>query len=293
MVTRVGSQPRLLPLLKQQDATDSNGTDKTNEDIKKILKNGRFWDLLKGLYNSRVLRCLFSAVAIGVVIGLTLPVSTPALVAYIACSIIFTIGLNMVLFKGRAKMKGELSSALRLTKNYSCNKIEVASKKGNVDLGKMHIGALPNRLSDSFFDYLIDNNIKVIVSINESWEKENRFLNVPLNKDLLAKAGIEYIELGADDHTSPSNQQLDTGAISIYDELKKNKNVLIHCLAGKGRSAHFPAAVMIKHMGFDATEAAQTVVNSRKVSTLFKYKKGKQTKIEALKAFANSLTVDS
>lgn len=260
------------------------------DNVGKILKKDRIWDLLEGVFNSRLLICFVSSLLVAGAVGHLVTAGLPTLIAIIALSILLTVKENFNFFDGQAKMKAEISTAWRLSKRYDCNKIEFTPKRGYDyhDLGEMHVGTLPNRLSNTFIKYLKDNNISAICSVNQSMERENRFLSVPISDELIEEledAGVAYLKLDVNDHTSPSSDQMNRGADFIYGQLANNNNVLIHCLAGKGRSNHLPAAVMIKYLGFTAREAAEAVSNSRKVSTLMKIKTGKQTKIDALQDF--------
>ena len=297
------TNPLSMPLLgSEQEARPTlHSATPPNAKIELVLKKGQCMALLEGLYNSRTVRCPFTAVAIGVAVALTLPVSGPALIAYITGSILLTVGLNLLVSNGKNKMKAEVASAFRLfqskilgKENY--NKISYTDKGGNIVETGIFLGILPNLHDSSFIN---KNEIGAILAINEEFELENRLFSFPITPTNVGgltnyTPGEEptgnYLHIEQRDHSPSRAEELDRGADFIHHSLARGNNIYIHCLAGKGRSAKFVAAYLIKHKRLDIGDAVDAVVSSRPVSTLNKTnKKGVQSKIEALRAFETYL----
>lgn len=83
---------------------------------------------------------------------------------------------------------------------------------------------------------------------------------VTLTEDPLPKAwtqlpGLVSVHLAMVDHAPPSAQSLDGAAERIKSELDAGRNVLVHCLAGRGRTMCALAAYLIRYEGLGGEEA--------------------------------------
>ena len=77
---------------------------------------------------------------------------------------------------------------------------------------------------------------------------------------------VEPGHVAMEDHQPPSVKAMDEGVDFILTELSKGRTVLVHCLAGEGRTGCVLAAYLIRTRGYGAEEAMAAL---RKVKTEF------------------------
>jgi protein-tyrosine phosphatase len=77
---------------------------------------------------------------------------------------------------------------------------------------------------------------------------------------------LELMHLPMQDHGVPTSDTLAEGAKLIHDKLAEGKTVLVHCLAGQGRTGCVLAAFLVKERGKSAGDAIRTL---RKVKPTF------------------------
>ncbi len=75
---------------------------------------------------------------------------------------------------------------------------------------------------------------------------------------------IEHVTMK--DHWVPDAATLDKTASYVQREVKRGRTVLVHCLAGEGRTGCVLAAYLIKERGISADEAMKTL---RKIKPAF------------------------
>ena len=80
---------------------------------------------------------------------------------------------------------------------------------------------------------------------------------VPLPKEPVEGLPVEVGHIPMEDHHAPDVEVLDRGANFIIEKLKADKTVLVHCLAGEGRTGCVLAAYLIltRRIGGDAAIA--------------------------------------
>ncbi len=71
--------------------------------------------------------------------------------------------------------------------------------------------------------------------------------------------GVVTKHVPMEDHQPPSIEALDTAAETIDEQLRAGRTVLVHCLAGEGRTGCALAAYLIKKRGDSAKEALRTL----------------------------------
>ncbi len=85
-----------------------------------------------------------------------------------------------------------------------------------------------------------------------------------LTEDPLPNQWVKGLKLTVErlpmkDHWVPDPATLDRAASYIQREVKGGKSVLVHCLAGEGRTGCVLAAYLIKERGVSADEAMKTL----------------------------------
>ena len=84
----------------------------------------------------------------------------------------------------------------------------------------------------------------------------------PLPKELVEGLPVEVGHIPLEDHLAPGAESLEEGASFIIERLKAGKKVLVHCLAGEGRTGCVLAAYLIltrKISGDEAISILRTI----------------------------------
>lgn len=207
---------------------------------------------------SRVLQAItFTLLAAGV--GVALSFGGWMLVVLVASAFFFMLliprKLEEISHPTRilARVKFELSM---LSKVFSSNNYtEIAFEHTYSGEGRLFISALSNRCAKSTVPDVqrgseegveIEEAVGAVLSINGSERSLGGILYAPSPEDWQAK-GIAYAEINVEDHVPLSLDQLYDASDYINEYLSQGKNVVVHCLAGHGRSAMAIAAYLIKH----------------------------------------------
>lgn len=70
---------------------------------------------------------------------------------------------------------------------------------------------------------------------------------------------LKVNHLPMDDHRVPNLDALDRGASFVQEQVRQGKPVLVHCLAGEGRTGCVLAAYLMKDRGVGAAEALEKI----------------------------------
>lgn len=105
--------------------------------------------------------------------------------------------------------------------------------------------------SKAQIDWLKDNGVNAILTLTEE----------PLPTDWTE--GVENHHIALSDHAPLSASQMKLGADYIASALTDGKVVLVHCLAGKGRTGCVLAAYMMAYEGKTARQAIDELRSTR------------------------------
>jgi len=77
----------------------------------------------------------------------------------------------------------------------------------------------------------------------------------PLPSEWVNGLPLELGHIPMEDHSLPDVESLDKGADYVASKLQAGKTLLVHCLAGEGRTGCTIAAYLIKDRGLSAADA--------------------------------------
>ena len=97
-------------------------------------------------------------------------------------------------------------------------------------------------------EHLKDNGIDVIVTLTER----------PLSEPLIEEFGIENHHIPIADFTAPTHDQVEEFVNIVQAARKQNRKVVVHCLAGKGRTGTMIACYLVS-LGRSSTDAIAEV----------------------------------
>ncbi len=117
--------------------------------------------------------------------------------------------------------------------------------------GKLAASGFPS--SKDQVRWLAQRGVKSILTLTE----------FALPEEWLRDEKIKVKQIPMEDHTLPSTDVLDEAASYIEDEIKSGRAVLVHCLAGKGRTGLAVAAYLMKTEGLSARGAIDFVREKR------------------------------
>lgn len=134
------------------------------------------------------------------------------------------------------------------------------------------IAASGRPFSKAQIEWLKENGVTAILSLTED----------PLPEEWLS--GIEAFHVSMMDHAPPSHDHMKRAADYLYSATADGKVVLVHCLAGKGRTGSVLAAYLMTYEGKTARQAIDELRSMRPGSVEMAQEKNVlDFEIEALK----------
>jgi atypical dual specificity phosphatase len=85
----------------------------------------------------------------------------------------------------------------------------------------------------------------------------------PLPADWTMGVPLSFEHIPMEDHAPPAQASLEEAATIVQDEIHRQRKVLVHCLAGQGRTMCVVAAYLIKDKGISPQDAIATLRSLR------------------------------
>jgi atypical dual specificity phosphatase len=120
--------------------------------------------------------------------------------------------------------------------------------------GKLAGSGMPMNYSQ--FLWVMTHGIKAIVTVRE----------VPLPSKWFSNGNgddVDYFHLRVEDYSAPSLEEIDNTIDYIQQQISKNKPVMVHCAAGRGRTGTILAAYLIKKENVTANQAIKKIRSVR------------------------------
>ncbi len=107
---------------------------------------------------------------------------------------------------------------------------------------------------------------------------------VPLPKEYIDGTGVNYMHIQMSDHDAPSQESLSKAVGYVRSEIEKGNAVVVHCLAGQGRTGTVLSCYLVEYQEREPAEVIAQLrkdrpgsVESSQESAVFEYAKKVRT----------------
>tara|TARA_B100001750_G_C15051125_1_gene371512 strand:- start:32 stop:526 length:495 start_codon:yes stop_codon:yes gene_type:complete len=114
---------------------------------------------------------------------------------------------------------------------------------------KLAGSAIPTSIDE--VKWVIDQGVKSIVTVREE----------PLDDEWVKE--VRYLHIMSNDMSVPEFTDLGSAVDFIHSRITNNEPVMVHCLAGLGRTGTILACYLVKYQNISADEAIQKVREER------------------------------
>ncbi|MBC61312.1 MAG: hypothetical protein CMP11_02565 [Zetaproteobacteria bacterium] len=144
-------------------------------------------------------------------------------------------------------------------------KIRHSSKWWNQITKRIFLGALPLK---NHRKKMCQDNIKVVLSMVEDFERRKNFIATPVNKVMWEELGIENYQISVPDFNPLKLDAIYDGVSIVNRSISEKKNIYIHCKAGKSRSAAIVLSYLSTYGKFDFYQALHIIKERRSIIQL-------------------------
>ncbi|MBS0654360.1 MAG: dual specificity protein phosphatase family protein [Verrucomicrobia bacterium] len=133
---------------------------------------------------------------------------------------------------------------------------------------KLTLSAIPLKNRGHLED-LCNRQITAVVSAVKDFEFSDGLWSEPVKPEDWKANGVDQLVLATQDLTPPSMEDFADGVNFIDRKITNGEHVLVHCKAGKGRSASIVVAYLLVHgkkhrLHFDSVDAAIAYATSKR-----------------------------
>jgi len=119
------------------------------------------------------------------------------------------------------------------------------------------LGGAPDTPQD--YAFLLEHDIRAVVNIRAEREDDTAFY---------AQHGIHFVRYAVADVLTPDVETIESAVEWIQAQVDDERDVLVHCAKGRGRSATLLVAYLIRYAGLSMQDAAALLKSKRRLTKL-------------------------
>ena len=120
-----------------------------------------------------------------------------------------------------------------------------------IEKGKLAASGYP--ASSGQLEWVRKQGIDTVLTLTES----------PLPADWTMGVPLSFEHVPMEDHAAPSQESLEEAVTIVQEEIIRHRKVLVHCLAGQGRTMCVVAAYLVRDKGTSPKDAIATLRSLR------------------------------